>query len=59
MARDASRMHVPFHISGRELKEALLRLVAANNACDATLRVAVVRNKGGLFEGPQPWVSQM
>jgi branched-chain amino acid aminotransferase len=32
----------------------LLRLVRANNALDATLRVAVIRNKGGLFESPQP-----
>jgi branched-chain amino acid aminotransferase len=30
----------------------LLRLVEANQAFDATLRVAVVRNKGGIFEGP-------
>lgn len=52
MARDASRMHVPFHISAPALEEALLRLVAANNAFDATLRVVVVRNKGGLFETP-------
>ncbi|MGI8959492.1 MAG: aminotransferase class IV [Bryobacteraceae bacterium] len=52
MARDASRMHVPFRISVSELETALLRLVAANNAFDATLRVAVMRNKGGLFEGP-------
>jgi branched-chain amino acid aminotransferase len=53
MARDAARMHVPFRISAPELEEALLRLIAANNALDATLRVAVMRNKGGLFEGPQ------
>lgn len=53
MARDASRMHVAFRIPASELEEALLRLVAANNAFDATLRVAVVRNKGGLFEGSQ------
>ncbi|MFL6353534.1 MAG: aminotransferase class IV [Bryobacteraceae bacterium] len=53
IARDARRMHVPFRIPASELEDALLRLVAANNALDATLRVAVVRNKGGLFEGPQ------
>jgi branched-chain amino acid aminotransferase len=53
MARDATRMHVPFRLQAPELEELLLRLVAANNAMDATLRVAVVRNKGGLFEAPQ------
>jgi branched-chain amino acid aminotransferase len=53
MARDAARMHVPFRMSASELEAALLRLIAANNASEATLRVAVVRNKGGLFEAPQ------
>lgn len=53
MARDATRMHVPFRISASELQELLLRLVAANNTSEATLRVAAVRNKGGLFEAPQ------
>lgn len=31
----------------------LLGLVEANQAWNATLRVAIVRNKGGNFEGPQ------
>jgi branched-chain amino acid aminotransferase len=53
MARDATRMHVPFRISASELEELLLRLVVENNAFEATLRVAVVRNRGGLFEAPQ------
>jgi branched-chain amino acid aminotransferase len=53
MVRDATRLHVPFRISGSELQELLLRLVAANNAFEATLRVAVIRNRGGLFEAPQ------
>jgi branched-chain amino acid aminotransferase len=30
----------------------LLRLIGANSAWNATLRVVVVRNRGGLFEGP-------
>lgn len=53
MTRDAARMRVPFDISPQELETALLRLIEANHAFDATLRVAVVRNKGGIFEGPQ------
>ncbi len=52
MSRDAERMHVPFEISARDLEKALLALVDANRAFDATLRVAVIRNKGGLYEGP-------
>jgi branched-chain amino acid aminotransferase len=51
MKRDAARMHVPMDISAHDLEEMLLRLVAANHAVNATLRVAIVRNKGGLFEG--------
>ncbi len=52
MSRDAERLHVPFELSAAELEKALLSLVQANQAFDATLRVAVVRNGGGLFESP-------
>lgn len=52
MARDAQRIRVPFDYSPEELKELLLRLVEANDAANSTLRVAVVRNRGGLFEAP-------
>ncbi len=53
MACDAARIHVPFHIPAQELEDVLLTLVSANNALDATLRVAIIRNRGGLFEGPR------
>ncbi len=52
MRHDAERLHVPFEISEDELERQLLRLVEANQAQNATLRVVVVRNHGGLFEGP-------
>jgi branched-chain amino acid aminotransferase len=52
MQRDAAKMHVPFPTDPAELKSQLLRLVEANSAWNATLRVMVVRNRGGLFEGP-------
>lgn len=52
MRRDAARMHVPFPPDAAAFKTNLLRLVEANQAWNATLRVAVVRNHGGLFEGP-------
>jgi branched-chain amino acid aminotransferase len=53
MRTDAERMHVPFEFSPEDLKSALESLVAANGAANATLRVAVVRNRGGLFESAQ------
>jgi branched-chain amino acid aminotransferase len=52
MRKDAERMHVPFEWSPAELQQTLLALVEANSALDATLRVAIVRNHGGLFEAP-------
>lgn len=52
MQRDAERMHVPFPSDPEQLKASLLRLVDANLAHNGTLRVAIVRNRGGLFEAP-------
>lgn len=52
MHRDAVRLHVPFPDEPDYLKSRLLKLVEANDARNATLRVAVVRNHGGPFEGP-------
>jgi branched-chain amino acid aminotransferase len=51
MQHDAQRMHVPFPYSEDELLAQLERLVEKNQATEATLRVALVRNRGGLFEG--------
>lgn len=52
MQRDAERMRVPFDVSRSDLHKALHRLIEANHAFNATLRVAVVRNRGGIFEAP-------
>lgn len=52
MQRDAERMHVPFPGDPLELRAALDKLITANEAYNATLRVAVVRNHGGPFEAP-------
>jgi branched-chain amino acid aminotransferase len=52
MKHDAARMHVPFPSDRDEVRGRLSRLIEANSAWNATLRVAVVRNRGGLFEGP-------
>jgi branched-chain amino acid aminotransferase len=52
MRRDAQRMRVPFEPNVAQLEEMLLTLVEANQAQNATLRVAVVRNQGNPFESP-------
>jgi branched-chain amino acid aminotransferase len=53
MQNDAALMRVPFAITAESLHRSLTSLIDANHAFNATLRVAVVRNKGGLFEAPQ------
>ena len=52
MVRDAKLLHVPMPSSSDWLQQQLLKLVCANHASNATLRLAIVRNKGGMFEGP-------
>jgi branched-chain amino acid aminotransferase len=56
MQRDAERLRVPFPKSSAWLEGRLQRLIEANNAHNATLRVVVVRNRGGawlkMWEGP-------
>jgi branched-chain amino acid aminotransferase len=51
MRHDAELMRVPMPLSEPELEQALLKLVDANGASNSTLRVAIVRNRGGVFEG--------
>jgi branched-chain amino acid aminotransferase len=52
MVRDGHRMHVPLPDSPGELLAGLERLIEANGSPNCTLRVALVRNHGGLFEAP-------
>jgi len=52
MSHDAQRLRVPFPQDPDYIKSRLHKLIEANDARDATLRVAVVRNHGGPFEGP-------
>jgi branched-chain amino acid aminotransferase len=52
MQRDAMRMRVPFPEDRLWLEQRLRRLIDANQAFNATLRVVVVRNQGGMWEGP-------
>jgi branched-chain amino acid aminotransferase len=52
MKHDAQRMRVPFPSDPEWLEERLLKLVEANEAWNSTLRVVIVRNRGGMWEGP-------
>lgn len=52
MKRDAKLMRVPFPADPEAMQATLLRLVEANGKQDLTLRVAVVRNTGGVWQGP-------
>lgn len=52
MQNDARRLRVPFSISPESLHDSLLDLVDANEADEATLRVCLVRNTGGVFQTP-------
>jgi branched-chain amino acid aminotransferase len=52
MQRDAARMRVPFPESEKWLEDRLHRLIEKNRAANATLRVVIVRNRGGMWEGP-------
>ncbi len=53
MRRDATALRVPFPADPEYLRSRLLRLIEANQAAEATLRVVVVRNRGGAWEGPE------
>jgi branched-chain amino acid aminotransferase len=52
MRRDAALLRVPFPAEASWLESRLNRLVEANQAWNATLRVNVVRNSGGMFASP-------
>ncbi len=56
MQRDATRLRVPFPQDPEWLKRRLDRLIEKNRASNATLRVVIVRNRGGqwlkMWEGP-------
>ncbi len=54
LKRDARLLRVPFDWSPADLHSSLSRLIEANAAFDAVLRVAIVRNHGGMYEGPLP-----
>lgn len=52
LERDAAALHVPLPADGARVHGKLLELIEANRARQSTLRLAVVRNTGGLWQGP-------
>lgn len=52
MAKDAHLLRIPFPENPDWMEQQLLKLIEANQAYEATLRVIVLRNKGGIWEGP-------
>ncbi|MBM3763496.1 MAG: class IV aminotransferase [Acidobacteria bacterium] len=52
MKKDAALLRVPFPENSEWMEQQLLKLIEANGAGESTLRVIVVRNKGGMWEGP-------
>ena len=52
MRRDAAALRVPFPADPEYVRSRLLRLIAANQAWEASARTIVVRNRGGIWEGP-------
>ncbi len=54
MQADAGKMRVPFPQQPERLEQNLHKLIEANQAWNATMRLVVVRNRGGMFEGPGP-----
>jgi branched-chain amino acid aminotransferase len=52
MSRDAALMRVPLPADSARVENDLLRLVERNGAQSSTMRVVVVRNRGGMWEGP-------
>jgi len=52
MTRDATLMHVPMPSDPVALQQDLTRLIEANGKPTCTLRLVIMRNGGGLWEGP-------
>ncbi len=50
--RDAKAMHVPLPADADAVRADLMKLLEANQAPNCTLRLAIVRNGGGMWAGP-------
>ena len=54
LTRDAAALHIPLPPDSHAVRRKLLELIEANRAHRSTLRLVIVRNSGGLWEGPNP-----
>jgi len=54
IVRDAAAFHVPLPDDPEGVRRKLLDLVEANGAFHSTLRLAIVRNGGGMWANPSP-----
>jgi branched-chain amino acid aminotransferase len=52
MSRDARAIHVELPPDPERVRRKVMELIEANHAQSSTLRVVVVRNGGGMWEGP-------
>jgi branched-chain amino acid aminotransferase len=52
ICRDAAALHVPLPTGPETVRRQLRELIEANNARNATLRLVIVRNAGGMWAGP-------
>jgi branched-chain amino acid aminotransferase len=52
MSRDAALLNVVMPPDASSVERDLLRLLEANRQADCTLRLVIVRNRGGIWEGP-------
>jgi branched-chain amino acid aminotransferase len=52
MKRDARLIHIDMSFDGERVRRNLLRLIEANQAPNATMRLCIVRSEGGFWEGP-------
>lgn len=52
MKRDARLIHVELSLDREGVRRNLLRLIEANQASNATMRLCIFRSEGGFWEGP-------
>ena len=52
LTRDAAALRVPMPAGSESVRRKLLELIERNHAHRSTLRLVIVRNGGGLWEGP-------
>jgi branched-chain amino acid aminotransferase len=52
LTRDAAAFHITIPMDAEAVRRKLLALIEANQAHHSTLRLVIVRNGGGMWEGP-------